>query len=146
LRRPHIWPSTSCRACRCASGCFPYPERLRYFLQHDAALQRVVLRIFLRVLSRYLWATLLARIYEIFPLTCPCCHAEMRIIAFINEASAVRKILDHLGYGKWLYDRFSTGTGRSNGLVFLVMCRAGFGRGLPVGTVTCASKLCRLLC
>ena len=40
---------------------------------------------------------LLARIYEVFPLSCPICHAEMRIIAFITEASAVGKILDHLG-------------------------------------------------
>ena len=40
---------------------------------------------------------LLARIYETLPLTCPFCHASMRIIAFINDASAVRQILDHLG-------------------------------------------------
>ena len=40
---------------------------------------------------------LLARIYEAFPLSCPICHAQMRIIAFINEASDVRKILDHIG-------------------------------------------------
>jgi hypothetical protein len=26
---------------------------------------------------------LLARIYEAFPLVCPICHAQMRIIAFI---------------------------------------------------------------
>lgn len=56
--------------------------------------------------SRYLWAMLLARIYaakqvpwrdEALPLSCPICHAQMRIIAFINDASTVRKILDHLG-------------------------------------------------
>jgi hypothetical protein len=40
---------------------------------------------------------LLARIYEVLPLTCPFCLAEMRIIAFITEPSAVRQILDHLG-------------------------------------------------
>lgn len=50
-----------------------------------------------RATSRYLWAMLLAQIYEAFPLTCPFCHAEMWIIAFINEASVVRKILDHIG-------------------------------------------------
>jgi Putative transposase len=49
-----------------------------------------------RAVSRYLWAMLLARIYEAFPLSCPICHAEMRIIAFINEA-CTGKILDHLG-------------------------------------------------
>ena len=47
--------------------------------------------------SRYLWAMLLARIYEAFPLICPIFHAQMRIIAFINDASTVRKILDHIG-------------------------------------------------
>ena len=40
---------------------------------------------------------LLARIYEAFPLHCPICHTEMRIIAFINDAGTVKKILDHIG-------------------------------------------------
>jgi hypothetical protein len=35
--------------------------------------------------------------YEAFPLACPICHAQMRIIAFIDDASTVRKILDHIG-------------------------------------------------
>ena len=51
----------------------------------------------LRAVSHYLWAMLLARIYEALPLTCPICHTQMRIIAFINEASDVRKILEHIG-------------------------------------------------
>jgi len=50
-----------------------------------------------RAASHYLWAMLLARIYETLPLVCPNCHAPMRIIAFIIEGSTVRKILDHLG-------------------------------------------------
>jgi putative transposase len=33
--------------------------------------------------ARYAWARLLARIYEVFPLVCPLCGAEMRIIALI---------------------------------------------------------------
>lgn len=37
------------------------------------------------------------RVYAAFPLLCPLCHAHMRLIAFINEASIVREILDHLG-------------------------------------------------
>lgn len=40
---------------------------------------------------------LLARIYEIFPLRCALCGAEMRIIAFITQAPAVNTILGHLG-------------------------------------------------
>lgn len=50
-----------------------------------------------RSAARYLWAMLLARIYEAFPLACPICHAQMRIIAFINEGATVKKILEHLG-------------------------------------------------
>ncbi|MEA3278159.1 MAG: transposase [Pseudomonadota bacterium] len=47
--------------------------------------------------ARYPWAMLLARIYETFPLTCPKCGAEMRIIAFITLAVDVRAILEHIG-------------------------------------------------
>jgi hypothetical protein len=47
--------------------------------------------------ARYLWAMLLARIYEAFPLTCPICGAEMPIIAFITESVEVRAILEHIG-------------------------------------------------
>jgi len=39
----------------------------------------------------------LACIYVAFPLACPICHAKMRIIAFINDAGIVGKILDHIG-------------------------------------------------
>jgi len=51
----------------------------------------------LRRAARYAWALLLARIYEVFPLVCPRCGGEMRIIAFITDAGAVREILSHLG-------------------------------------------------
>jgi len=47
--------------------------------------------------ARYLWAMLLARIYEALPLSCTICHSQMRIIAFINDAGTVKKILDHIG-------------------------------------------------
>ena len=47
--------------------------------------------------ARYAWALLLARIYEVFPLLCPKCGAEMRIIAFITEAPAARQIVAQLG-------------------------------------------------
>lgn len=40
---------------------------------------------------------LLARICEAFPLVCPICHAQMRIIAFIGDVSIMRKVLDHIG-------------------------------------------------
>jgi hypothetical protein len=47
--------------------------------------------------ARYLWAMLLARIYEAFPLTCPQCGTQMRIVAFITETSTVQRTLDHFG-------------------------------------------------
>ena len=47
--------------------------------------------------ARYAWALLLARIYEVFPLVCSRCGAEMRIIAFITNGPTVRDILVHLG-------------------------------------------------
>jgi len=50
-----------------------------------------------RAAARYLWAMLLARIYEVSPLTCPFCHGSMRIIAFVNDPGAVRQVLAHLG-------------------------------------------------
>ena len=45
--------------------------------------------------SRRAWAQLIRRIYESAPLLCDC-GAEMKIIAFIIDHSAVDKILRHL--------------------------------------------------
>jgi Putative transposase len=47
--------------------------------------------------ARYAWALLLARIYEVFPLRCPRCGGEVRIIAFITDPTTVRDILAHRG-------------------------------------------------
>jgi len=47
--------------------------------------------------ARYLWALLLARIYEILPLRCSLCGAQMRLIAFVTDPPAVKTILAHLG-------------------------------------------------
>ena len=43
------------------------------------------------------WGRLLARIYEVFPLACPDCGRDMRILAFITAAEPVDAILTHLG-------------------------------------------------
>ncbi len=50
-----------------------------------------------RKAERYVCALLLAHIYEVSPQDCPKCGGEMRIIAFINDGSVIREILDHLG-------------------------------------------------
>jgi hypothetical protein len=60
----------------------------------------------------------------------------MPIIAVIKEASNVRKILDYIGYAKWFYDRFSTGTGRSMGWFFCSV----YGRSWPSAAGDCPYK------
>jgi hypothetical protein len=40
---------------------------------------------------------LIARIYEVFPLLCPNCGGQMRLIAFITHSADIRQILDHIG-------------------------------------------------
>jgi hypothetical protein len=42
------------------------------------------------------WAQLIKRIYEVDPLVCPSCGAEMKVIAFIIDHAVVDKILRHL--------------------------------------------------
>jgi len=47
--------------------------------------------------SHYLWAALIARIYEVFPLLYPMCGGQMRIIAFITFSADIHKILEYIG-------------------------------------------------
>ena len=47
--------------------------------------------------AHYLWAVLMARIYEMLPLLCPLCGGQMRIIAFITQSADIRQILEHIG-------------------------------------------------
>ncbi len=47
--------------------------------------------------STYLWAMLLARIYEVFPLRCPRCGEPMRLIAFVTDSGSITRILAYLG-------------------------------------------------
>jgi len=42
------------------------------------------------------WARLIYQVYEIDPLQCPKCGAQMKIIAFILEREEVIRILKHL--------------------------------------------------
>ena len=46
---------------------------------------------------RSAWARLIARVYEVDPLECPRCKGPMRVIALIDDAPVIRKILTHLG-------------------------------------------------
>jgi hypothetical protein len=47
--------------------------------------------------SRIAWAKLMARVGEEFPLECPGCGGDIRLIAFITEPGTIRKVLTHLG-------------------------------------------------
>ena len=47
--------------------------------------------------QRKIWARLIQKIYEVYPLTCPKCQGSMKIISFIEKAAVVKKILKHLG-------------------------------------------------
>ena len=47
--------------------------------------------------SRIAWAKLLARVGEEFPLACPNCGGDVRLISFITQPETIRKIMTHLG-------------------------------------------------
>jgi len=40
---------------------------------------------------------LIHKVYEVDPLECPRCKGPMRVIALIDDAAVIRKILGHLG-------------------------------------------------
>ncbi len=42
------------------------------------------------------WAEMIRKVYEVNPLTCPQCHGEMRIIAFLTDYGVVDRIINHL--------------------------------------------------
>jgi len=47
--------------------------------------------------SRIAWAKPMARVGEEFPLQCPACGGDIRLISFITEPGPIRKMLTHLG-------------------------------------------------
>jgi len=47
--------------------------------------------------ARYLWAMLIARIYEVLPLVCTHCATEMRTIALVTETASVIRMVQHIG-------------------------------------------------
>jgi len=42
------------------------------------------------------WAEMIRKVYEVNPLRCPQCRAEMRIIAFLTDYAVVDRIIAHL--------------------------------------------------
>ena len=47
--------------------------------------------------ARSAWARLIHKVYEVDPLQCPKCGAPMHVIALIDDAAIIRRILEHLG-------------------------------------------------
>jgi hypothetical protein len=47
------------------------------------------------------WAACIKKIYEVNPLECPKCKAEMRIIAFLQDHNEINKIMQSVGIGKY---------------------------------------------
>jgi hypothetical protein len=60
-------------------------------------------------LLRRRWRELIKRIYEVDPLVCPKCQAEMRIIAFIVDPEVIDTILRHLARKEAERDRAPPG-------------------------------------
>ena len=42
------------------------------------------------------WARLFAKVYEVDPFVCPKCGVEMKVIAIIEDADELKRILRHL--------------------------------------------------
>jgi len=49
-----------------------------------------------RAALRRRWAEMIRRVYEVDPLVCPRCAAEMRVVGFITQPALIKRILDHL--------------------------------------------------
>ena len=47
--------------------------------------------------ARSAWARLIYKVYEVDPLVCAKCGAPMHVIALIDDAAIIRRILEHLG-------------------------------------------------
>ncbi len=65
---------------------------LRYCARPAFALERLSLHV-----CRIAWAKFMAKIAEDFPLACPACGGDIRLIAFITDPAPIRKILTYLG-------------------------------------------------
>jgi hypothetical protein len=47
--------------------------------------------------AHYLWAVLIVRIYEVFPLVCLICGGQIHITSLITHSADIRHILYHTG-------------------------------------------------
>ena len=47
--------------------------------------------------ARSAWARLIHKVYEVDPLVCARCNGPMKVIALIDDAHVIERILKHLG-------------------------------------------------
>jgi hypothetical protein len=50
-----------------------------------------------RQAAKAAWAKLIRKVYEVDPLECPKCGAQMRVIALIEDPAVIERILSWLG-------------------------------------------------
>ncbi len=81
-------PNARLRALVTAYAGQPLPSALEPETPHSAHRGSSADEALARCPASYLWAALLARIYECFPPLCPRCGNEMRLIAFITEPAS----------------------------------------------------------
>ena len=43
------------------------------------------------------WARLIAKVYNVDPLTCPKCGGKLKVVAYLHDQISIKRILDHLG-------------------------------------------------
>ena len=79
------WYSTRCRGERARKAVATAP-----FQALDGA-EVVAAR------ARSAWARLIHKVYEVDPLVCVKCGTQMHVIALIDDATVIRRILEHLG-------------------------------------------------
>ncbi len=72
-----------------------YANRVRSTFPHSHAPDEPTQQLPSRRALNKRWRELIYRIYDVAPLTCSHCGAEMKILAFITDPAAIRKILDH---------------------------------------------------
>jgi hypothetical protein len=63
---------------------------------HTADDELVTLSPAARQARRRAWARLIRLVYEINPLECPRCGAEMKVLSVILDPAVIDRILDHL--------------------------------------------------
>jgi hypothetical protein len=61
-----------------------------------------------RQAAKAAWAKLIRKVYEVDPLECPRCGAQMRVISLIEDPAVIERILGWLG----LWEPRRPGSGR----------------------------------